>query len=289
VTLVPAGRHDAWTPAAPGLVVCDVDGTLVGSDGDVAPDVVTAARALVDAGLPVGVATGRMLSGVARVLARTGLPGPHLVSNGAVVVHEGEVIASWPVPREVLGDLLALAARTGLYVEVYAEDGYRVTRHDERASAHWRLLGVDPIGTVATPDDVPGDVSKVTVVVFDHADVPDVTQLVASVGLTPDAGTSPATPDFSYVNGVVPGADKGNALRTAAERLGVDIAATVALGDSDNDLSMFAVAGTAVAMGQSHDEILAAAHLRAPSVHDDGAAVALRAAADGWRDVRASA
>lgn len=285
MTLVPAGRHGVWTPTEPGLVVCDVDGTLVGSDGDVAPDVVAALRALVDAGLPVGVATGRMFSGAGRVLERTGLPGPHLVSNGAVVVHEGEVVASWPVPRDVLGDLLAAAAEVDLYLEVYADDGYLVTRHDERARAHWEILGVDPLGTISSPDDVPGEVSKVTVVVFEHDDVPDVAALLTSIGLVPDSGTSPATPDFSYVNGVVPGADKGNALRTAAELLGVDVAATVALGDSDNDLSMFAVAGTAVAMGQSHDAVLDAAHLRAPSVHDDGAAVALRAAATGWAGV----
>jgi hydroxymethylpyrimidine pyrophosphatase-like HAD family hydrolase len=57
----------------------------------------------------------------------------------------------------------------------------------------------------------------------------------------------------------------------------------VAVGDAANDLPLLAVAGTAIAMGQAAPEIIAASHLVAPGVDAYGAAVALDAAAAGWR------
>ena len=45
-------------------------------------------------------------------------------------------------------------------------------------------------------------------------------------------------------------------------------------------VAMFAMAGTAVAMGQAADDIKAAAHLVTESLHDDGSAVALHALLD---------
>jgi len=52
------------------------------------------------------------------------------------------------------------------------------------------------------------------------------------------------------------------------------------VGDSGNDISMFAVAGTAVAMGQASAEIRAAAHLVTEPFDDDGSALALHALID---------
>ncbi|AFZ68687.1 HAD-superfamily hydrolase, subfamily IIB [Deinococcus peraridilitoris DSM 19664] len=46
-------------------------------------------------------------------------------------------------------------------------------------------------------------------------------------------------------------ANKGDALRDIARALDVPLAQTVAFGDSDNDLAMFQVAGTAVQVGQA--------------------------------------
>lgn len=47
---------------------------------------------------------------------------------------------------------------------------------------------------------------------------------------------------------LVPGS-KGEGLRFAAATMGVPLADTVAIGDSDNDLTMIEVAGIGIAMG----------------------------------------
>ena len=50
----------------------------------------------------------------------------------------------------------------------------------------------------------------------------------------------------------------------------------LAVGDSDNDIPVLEAAGYAVAMGGSTEGVMAVADWQAPSVEEDGAAVAMR-------------
>ena len=50
-------------------------------------------------------------------------------------------------------------------------------------------------------------------------------------------------------------ASKGNALKTMANHFNIPLENTVAIGDESNDISMFQIAGLAVAMGNASDEI----------------------------------
>jgi Cof subfamily protein (haloacid dehalogenase superfamily) len=280
--LRPGPRHAEWRPARPRYVALDVDGTLVGPGHHVTQVVVEAAAAAVEAGLLVGIATGRMRQGIEAVLEQVPLPGPHLVSNGAVVVHEGEVLAQRSLDPGAVTALRAACLAAGVYLEVYVPDGYLVTREDDRAEAHWELLGVEPLGVLDPRQELDVDVSKVTAIAFDDDDPDAIAALLGRHGLLADVGISPATPGLRYVNGIDPSAGKGTALRDAAGALGIDLAATVAVGDAANDVSMLRAAGTAIAMGQADGDVLAAAHLVAPPVVDDGVAAALDEARDGF-------
>lgn len=70
------------------------------------------------------------------------------------------------------------------------------------------------------------------------------------------------------------GVDKGVGLVRVAEALGVPLADTVALGDSDNDLEMLRVAGVGVAMGGAAPHVRAAANLVTAPLEEDGLAKA---------------
>jgi hydroxymethylpyrimidine pyrophosphatase-like HAD family hydrolase len=65
---------------------------------------------------------------------------------------------------------------------------------------------------------------------------------------------------------------KGDGLRALAGELGTDIADTVFFGDNHNDVSAFAVAGTAVAVSNAVDPALAAAHVVTGHHREDGVA-----------------
>ena len=67
-----------------------------------------------------------------------------------------------------------------------------------------------------------------------------------------------------------PGMSKGTALRTAASELDIDPADFLAVGDSTNDVSTFAIAGDSVAVANADDAALAAADRVTDASYADG-------------------
>jgi len=72
------------------------------------------------------------------------------------------------------------------------------------------------------------------------------------------------------------GINKGEALKILATYLAIPLEHILVIGDSHNDISMFDIAGIAVAMGNAPEEVKAAANLVAPSNDEDGVAWVLR-------------
>lgn len=279
---LPGGRFDRWDPVPPRYVVADVDGTLVGTTGVPTDAVVAAAARAAEAGIRVGFATGRMRLAVVDLWDRLRLPGPHVLHNGAEVRADQRTIAAWPLSRDDVATVLDLADTLDLYVEVYVEDGYLVSRWDERARPHWDLLGHEPLGIVTDPSEVDEPVLKATFGLFDPDHVVPLVEALRGAGLAAGPAGSPVTPTITYVNATDRRVDKGAALAAAAGHLDVPLASVVAVGDAGNDTPMLAVAGTAIAMGQAEPELREAAHLVAPSVDDDGIAAVLDAVVRGW-------
>jgi len=68
---------------------------------------------------------------------------------------------------------------------------------------------------------------------------------------------------------------KGNAVKVFCDMLGIDLKATIAIGDDFNDVSMFDVVGYSVAMGNSNDIIKKHANEVTLSNEEDGVAIFL--------------
>lgn len=70
-------------------------------------------------------------------------------------------------------------------------------------------------------------------------------------------------------------ADKGIALRALCGKLGISMAETLVVGDSDNDVPMFRAAGFAVAVENASDAVKAEADAVVPDCDHDGVGVAI--------------
>ena len=66
------------------------------------------------------------------------------------------------------------------------------------------------------------------------------------------------------------GVNKGSAIVEVLDALGLDAADSVGIGDSWNDVEMFEVVGTAVAMGGADPDLQAKADFVTSGVLDDG-------------------
>ena len=283
--VVPGGRHASWSPEPPAYVVCDVDGTLIGTQDTPSAEVVAAVGRATAAGLRVGLATGRMRIATESLRRQLDTTGPHVLHNGAEVFDGSHLIAAWSLTAAQVDDLLALVRglESRAYLEVYTDTGYLVSSWDDRARPHWRILGQEPDGVLASAHELDGQVlPKATFALFDPEVQAELIDGVTQLGLLAGPAGSPLTPGLPYLNATHPDADKGRSLQRAAAHIGVPMAATAAVGDADNDLSMLAVAGTAIAMGQAPAHVREAAHLVVPDVDAHGVAVALDACI-GWR------
>jgi Cof subfamily protein (haloacid dehalogenase superfamily) len=256
------------------LVALDVDGTLVNHDGHMSAAVREAARAVVEAGHQVVVATGRSLNATLPVIELIGMrSGYAICSNGAVTLRIDAGLADGyeVVDRVTFNPGPALRVlRSKLPTAKFAledEEGkFLSTERFQDATFGIEAEGVD-FETLAEATAVRVVVSSAdsTPEEFEHA--------IDSAGLH---GVTYSVGWSAWLDIAASGVTKASALETLRRQLGVDPADTVAMGDGRNDIEMLDWAARSVAMGQAPAEVAAVAREVTGTVEQDGAAAVLR-------------
>ena len=277
-----------WQPR---LVALDIDGTLLKwVDGagttheEISPAVQESVHRALASGAHIVLSSGRSPHGMTPVADLLELHGEErdrlwvVASNGAVVfryppievVHE-ETFDAAPAVAAVLEhhpQALVAVEERGV--------GYRVNSHFPvgELSGDMIITEVDEL--------VRGPVSRV-IIRDPDATADDFVELAAKLGLH---GTDYVVGWTAWLDLTPVGVSKASGLAIVAERLGVDRADVLAIGDGRNDLEMLRWAGRGVAMGQAIEEVHEAADDSTETVYDDGVAVEL----DRWfRDGRRTA
>ncbi len=278
--LQPGGRFDEWHRPPVRAVFLDVDGTSVGEHEEPSAAFVEACRAVQDRGATLSFATGRPPAGVDVVRAHTGSRGIDVVHNGAVVLQDGAQIGGWAMPADAAVAVTRWCLQNSAYAEFAVGSDFLFSDFREAARPSWEGIAGGGDGAVGDVDLTTAETYKITIYAFEPEHGPAVVALGAELGLHVDPSTAPIFPGVTIYNLTAPGISKGGGVEWAARGAGVPARELLVVGDSGNDVSMFAVAGTAVAMGQAAPEIKAAAHLVTEPFDDDGCALALHALLD---------
>lgn len=258
------------------LVCIDVDGTLVGSSGDVRPAVWAAAERARARGVRLAVCSGRPAFGRARDYAeRLDGTGWHVFQNGASVVHlPSGASRSYRLPADAVPPLVARARATGRVLELYADDEYVVEDDGALARAHAALLGV-PFHR--RPFEALRGVPVRAQWLVPHAEV-DAVLAEPHGGLTLQPSLSPVMPETTFVNMTPAGVDKAAAIRLVAAEYGIPLAQVMMVGDGLNDVTALRAVGHPVAMGNAEPEVHAVARTAVAGVDEDGLVEALEMA-----------
>ena len=254
------------------LVVSDIDGTLITSEGKVSPAVRREIQRVTDQGIHFAIASGRPTKGVKEVSDELGLRTPIIGSNGAVVedVATGEIIHSTQMQHLVLRRLQELVTRYDVK-DVYFDtsEGWR------------RLLGRSEVvapgqGFEADRDfewmrelDERAVVHKVVV----HGHELELDKIEREIEKIKGVQVTSSWHGNREI--IVAGADKAAAAKRLAEHLGVESAHVLALGDNRNDLELIEWAGVGVAMGNAIPGLKALADWVTSTNDEDGVALAL--------------
>ncbi len=260
------------------LLVLDVDGTLVGHGPYPSPRVAEAVMAAQALGVQVALGTGRATEACYHLLHQFDLQGLHIFFDGAAVVDwpSKDIIFLQALPPRAAQHLIELSREYDLFLEIYAHDFYFIEKEGPLAQHQRRKLQLEPLVT-----DLMSLVNRIKIVKGQLlASNPDERRRADRVteqmeNLCRMSWSLDPSNNIFFGNAISRYVSKASALREMADYLGIETGEILAIGDSFNDLPIFEVAGTAVAMGHAPDSLKTLATWVAPSVDDDGVAVAI--------------
>ncbi|ACC84481.1 Cof-type HAD-IIB family hydrolase [Nostoc punctiforme] len=262
------------------LLVLDIDGTIAGHSNTISAGVKQAIVAAQAQGIPVAIATGRMYRSALRFHQDIGSTLPLMAYQGAWIQDPNtqQIHRHWAISREMAHQLLDYfeqpELRSLLSVHFYINDQLYVRELTRETQIYAERSAIIPIPVGDLRQTLTNEPTKI-LALSDDTDLID--RLLGNLRrqYTPAElylTTSVAT-FFEATNASV---NKGTAVRYLAEELlGLEIANVMAIGDNFNDVEMLESVGLGVAMGNAPEGVQAIAQWVAPSVEEDGAAVAI--------------
>jgi Cof subfamily protein (haloacid dehalogenase superfamily) len=265
-----------------GLLLVDIDGTLVGAGNSVHPTTWPAIRRAQAAGVHVAICTGRPCSGHAAHYANEiGVDVPQVFHSGAVVcTPRGEIVHATTMESASFERLVHFARRNGEALESYTATGCFVERHSVWTERHVHHIGLDvevrDLLTITDP------IVRVQWVVpweeWPHYE----SFTAADPGLQISVATQPDMVETCFSSVTAQGISKASAAEALARHHGLGLDQVAMIGDGDNDLDVVGVVGLGIAMGLPRDtptpRLAALAHVQVASVDEGGLAEAIELA-----------
>jgi Cof subfamily protein (haloacid dehalogenase superfamily) len=251
------------------LVAIDLDGTLLTRDGTMSARTMQAVREAQKRGAKIILASARPPQSVEAFRDVLGLTGAIIAYNGALSLEPetGRVIHEAILTPSDADTAIAIGQTEHLHVSLYVGRRWMVEQLDPTASH-------EAVATAMQPDvvsDLRVEVKRGAHKVLLIGAQPRLRAAAECVGLRcPEAYAVGSLPEYLEI--VPASASKGAALRVLAMQYGVPRSSIVAIGDGQNDISLFAEAGYAVAMGNATAEVQARADAIAPTNDADGVA-----------------
>lgn len=261
------------------LVILDIDGTISGEDNEVSPRLKATIKAVQSLGVKVGIATGRMYRSAVRFHYAIGGDVPLISYQGALIKDPKteEVVHHLPVKTDYALRLLEdFKHYSDLIVHLYVNDQLYVDRLTPQSLvyAERSQVPIIPVGCLQSFVQKQAPPTKVLAL----SDNPDrISQLLVDFKekYRPDELYLTRS-QARYFEATNPQANKGAAVKFVAENLyGLEAKQVMTIGDNANDIEMVKYAGVGVAMGNGAEELKLCADWIAPSINEDGAAVAL--------------
>ncbi|WP_404330532.1 Cof-type HAD-IIB family hydrolase [Mesobacillus maritimus] len=256
-------------------IASDMDGTLLNAYQKITDENKAAILKAQEQGVEFVVATGRSYAEAQFVLKEAEIECPVICVNGAEVrSKEGELISSNPLSKDLVREVAHILRDQGIYFEIYTNQGTYTDNEDKGISA------IIDIFTSANPEApmeliVSGAKERFekglvhVVDSYDHVFEKDDYQIYKFLAFSMNEkeqasgkealkkveGLAVSSSGYMNIEITSEQAQKGVALEAFASARGIEMSETMAIGDNENDLSMFARAGRAVAMGNASFEI----------------------------------
>ena len=260
------------------LIALDLDGTALNPKNQIAPETREAVLYARSRGCRVVVSTGRICGEAAEFATHMGADDLMVTSSGACV---STVSTETCLDRTVIGWESAVRAaaaveRIGLNAMIYVGKRLLLTPYCDTNFSKYKTNE----GFLRTKEVVPScaeyiannkmDIDKI----FCRSNTPEMLHYVRN-SLLSTSGLRIISSASDNVEILHPSVNKANALARVCEMYGTDLAHTIAIGDSENDLEMLEAVGMPVAMGNGNDQVKAIAKMVTKTNAEHGVAHAI--------------
>lgn len=236
------------------LFVSDIDGTILHSPKKISARNIQAVKKMVDAGITVTIATGRMYRAALPIAKELGVNVPIITYNGGLIKSvDGEIIHAEYLPEEVLLDVINFYEARGWHLQSYSDDNLIVPAYNDFVRFYESNQKVK--ASVVGWDGMREKTFHVCKLLSISPDEKENLRRMEEVkaAFAGKIEVTKSAPIFTEI--MCPNVSKAAAVKILAEKFGVDRAEVMAIGDSDNDLPMLQAAGVSVAMGNATDNV----------------------------------
>ncbi len=240
-------------------IACDVDGTITDAAWEISPEAVGSIRRAENTGIPVILATARTPAFIKDLFERFNFKtsGPIIAENGGIVVNQGtgeEVVIGNPEKAKEASAVILEEAK-GLIKKI----------SENLQDKSVRRTDVVLIGRMEAIKLIQKIISERNLGV-------DVTYAPVLSDLEREMGQS----RVRYLIFIKdPKANKGNGLMVATKMLGIESAEVAAIGDAENDISMFNMAGFGIAVANADQKLKKVADMVTRASYGKGAKEAI--------------
>lgn len=256
-----------------GLVVSDVDGTLLTKDKILTEGARRAAHRLYDADIGFTITSSRPAIGMRFLIAPLAITLPLGAFNGSSIVDpQMNPIEQHFIPAAAARRALDLLSEFGIDSWLFTNQLW-LTRNGEGdyVPNEKRAIRADPeIVTDFTPF-----LSAACKIVGSSSDAALLHRCEAAVRQALGAEATAVRSQSYYLDVTPPRCDKGTFVQAMARRLDIPTKAIATIGDMQNDLAMFKASGLSIAMGNATEDIKKQATLVTASNESEGFAEAV--------------
>lgn len=278
------------------LIASDMDGTLIGDNGNISEENIEAIHKAQENGIKFAIATGRAYADVKPFLDKYNLQCECAVLNGAEYRDEnGKIIEGIYIDKKRSSEILNIILKYGLSAEIYTDQGYYTTntREEMLEGIMRRVKNFHP--NIKTRDEaynyainnphfvsmnyitnledfINSDINVGKFVSFGDS-IDKINELKKELAILPGLAISSSFVTNVEVNDI--NATKGKILVKASEKMGIKRKEVAILGDAYNDYSMFLEFSNSFAMENAIPEIKKAAKYVTASNIESGVAKAI--------------
>lgn len=245
------------------IVASDLDGTLLGDDQTISAENMQAIKEMCRMGVEFVPTTGRCLSEIPEKLIKSQDVRYIITSDGAAVLDKslGKMIFTYYIPKEDVEFIFNTVKSYNFYPLVHqcGDNHYDVRKHStaflDKCRVGQSFRNVVESFAVAVDDydaflKRSNEIEMICIFFESDEALSECKRILMERG-----SLFVSQSDANNLEIYSSAAGKGNTLATLATSLGVDISDVIAVGDSDNDITLLKTAGLGLAMNNASSDL----------------------------------